>query len=275
MNHRANVSLVDTHAKRNRSHHNIDLTLLKSALNALAYRRVKPGMIRRSANDARKLFRQQFRLLARLRVNNRRLSRSIFQKFRNNRRPHRHRHFHNLNRQVVTPKAMNKLRRSSHSKLRNNVSLHGRRSRRRQRQHRRSLPFAIASPQLRQSLAQHAVIRPKIMAPLRNTVRLINSNQRKRALRQHLRKSGNPQPLRSNKKELKIAIEIVRTRLPRSSAVHAGMNPRHLEPKRNELRSLVFHQRNQRRNHQRGTAASKRGKLIAQALARARRHHQQ
>ena len=86
----------------------------------------------------------------------------------------------------------------------------------------------LPSAQRRQPLPQHPVIRPEVMPPLRNAVRLINGNQRQRPLRQHLRKSRHPQPLRRNKQELQRPLQIIHARLPRHAPLQPGMDPRHL-----------------------------------------------
>ncbi len=106
-------------------------------------------------------------------------------------------------------------------------------------------------------------------------MRLVDGNQRQPALGQHFRKAAHPQPLRRNKQELQISIQIIHARLARHRPFQAGVDPRHLEAKRAEFGRLVFHQRDQRRNHQRRPAPGQRRKLIAQRLARTGRHHQQ
>ena len=124
-------------------------------------------------------------------------------------------------------------------------------------------------------LPQHPVIRPEIVSPLRNAMRLVNRDQRQPLLGQHLRKPRHPQPLRSNKKKLQLTAQVIHASLPRHRPIQPRVNPRHLQPQRPQLRRLVFHQRNQRRNHQRRPAPCNRRQLVAQALPRPRRHHQQ
>ena len=132
-----------------------------------------------------------------------------------------------------------------------------------------------AGLQCGQILPQHPIVGPEVMPPLRNAMRLINRNQRRFALRQHLRKPRHPQPLRRNKQKLQLALQIVDAGLPRHRPVQAGVNSRYTQPQRGELCRLVFHQRNQRRNHQRGSAQRNRRQLVAQRFSRARGHHQQ
>ena len=106
-------------------------------------------------------------------------------------------------------------------------------------------------------------------------MRLVNGNQRKLLLPQHLRKPRHPQPLWRNEKELQCSLQIVRACLPRHTAVQPGVNARHVEPQRGQLGRLVFHQRNQRRDDQRRPATRDGWQLVAEALPRPRRHHEQ
>ncbi len=188
------------------------------------------------------------------------------------RRALRHRHLHNLNRQVVAPESVNEKLRLPHSQLRHDIRLHRRSSRRRQRQHRHRTR-TVAQP--RQILPQHPVVGPEVMPPLRNAVRFVNCNQRGLALRQHLWKPRHPQSLRRNEQKVQRPLQIVEARLSRHSPIQPRVNPRHTQPKRRKFRHLVFHQRNQRRNHQRRSAQRNRRQLVAERLARPGRHHQQ
>ena len=113
------------------------------------------------------------------------------------------------------------------------------------------------------------------MPPLRNTVRLINGNQCRFPPRQHLGKPRNPQPLGSNEQELQPAIQIVDANLPRSRPVPPRMNALHRKPALLQLCVLIFHERNQRTDHQRSSAPRHPGQLITKGFSRARRHHQQ
>ena len=70
-----------------------------------------------------------------------------------------------------------------------------------QSDHRRGL---IAAAQRRQILAQHPIVGPEVVTPLRNAMRLINSDQRQPAFGEHLCKSRHAQPLRRNKQELQV-----------------------------------------------------------------------
>jgi hypothetical protein len=51
-------------------------------------------------------------------------------------------------------------------------------------------------------LAKHPIVRSKIVAPLRDTVRLINGDQRGFSLGEHFGEARHPKPLWSNEEEL-------------------------------------------------------------------------
>ena len=126
-----------------------------------------------------------------------------------------------------------------------------------------------------QMLAQHAVVGPEVVAPLRDAVRLVDGDQRQLALGQHLGEAGHAQPLRRDEEKLQRALQIIHAGLAGHAAVKAGVNPRHSQAQRGELGGLVVHQRDQRRDHQRRAAARQRRQLIAERLAGAGGHHQQ
>ena len=106
------------------------------------------------------------------------------------------------------------------------------RGRRRQRQHRRGIRRVA---QRRQILAQHPVIGPEVVAPLRDAMRLVDGDQRQLALGQHLGKSGHAQPLRRDEQELQIAVADNRAHLTRRAALQAGVNARHAQAQRRSL----------------------------------------
>ena len=74
------------------------------------------------------------------------------------------------------------------------VTLHDGRRRRSEGDYRRG-------SQRRQIAAQQPVVRPEIVTPLRNTMGLIDGDQRWLPLCQHLRKTGNSQAFGSDKEK--------------------------------------------------------------------------
>ena len=63
-------------------------------------------------------------------------------------------------------------------------------------------------------------------------MRLINRNERKSFLGQHLREPRHAQTLRRDEQELKAPIQIVHTRLPRYAALQSRVNPRYAQSQR-------------------------------------------
>ncbi len=56
-------------------------------------------------------------------------------------------------------------------------------------------------PEQRQPLPEHPVIRPEIVPPLRDTVRLVDGDERGSALGQHLGKAGDAEALGAMKRK--------------------------------------------------------------------------
>ena len=117
---------------------------------------------------------------------------------------------------------MDKARLLIETQLLADVVLHDGRRRRGQRDHRRRA-------QRRQIAAQQPVIGPEIVPPLRNAMRLIDRDQRRFPLRQHLRKPGHAQALGRDEQELQLAVQIIDTNLPRRRAVASRMDAFHRE----------------------------------------------
>ncbi len=126
-----------------------------------------------------------------------------------------------------------------------------------------------------QMLAEHAVVGAEIVAPLRDAVRLVDGDERRLALAQHLGKARDAEPLRRDEEKLQAAAEVVDAGLARDLAIQPGVNARHLQPACRELGCLVLHERDERADDQRGAAARDGGQLVAERFARAGRHDQQ
>ena len=88
-------------------------------------------------------------------------------------------------------------------------------------------------------------------------------------------KPGDAQALRRDEEELQVAVEVVDAGLARGGAVAPGVDALHREVALLELGHLIFHQGDQRTDHQRGAAARHGGQLVAQRLAGAGGHDQQ
>ena len=115
-------------------------------------------------------------------------------------------------------------------------------------------------------LADHAVVGTKVMPPLRDAVSLVNGDERGRTFGEHLGKTGNAQSLRCDEEKVERAGKIVDAGLTRDGAVEAGVNARDAQVECGELGDLVFHERDERRDDERGSAEGDGGKLVAQRL---------
>ena len=125
------------------------------------------------------------------------------------------------------------------------------------------------------SLCDPEVRRAEVVAPLRDAVGLVDGDERRLALAQHLGEAGDAQPFRRDKEEVEIAAEVVHASLPRECAIKAGVNARDREAERGEARCLIVHERDERADDERGPAARDGGELVAEGFAGTGRHHQQ
>src|SRR5471032_2108447 len=116
-------------------------------------------------------------------------------------------------------------------------------------------------------LPQHAVIRTEIVSPLRDAVCLVNGNQVRLPLGQHLEEPGNAQPLRGDEQKLQVAVEVVHASLARSGAVAPGMDALNGEASFFELGGLIFHQGNQRADYERSSTEGDARQLVAERFA--------
>ena len=131
-------------------------------------------------------------------------------------------------------------------------------------------------PQQRQPLAEQPVVGPEVVAPLRDAVRLVDRDERRRAPGQHLGEAGHPQPLGGDEEEVEPPVEVVAAdlRARRPGRARSGCaRPR--RPSACELRDLVLHERDQGRDDEGRAAAREAGELVAERLPRARRHDEQ
>ena len=124
-------------------------------------------------------------------------------------------------------------------------------------------------------LAEHPVVGAKIVSPLRDAVRLVDSDERGLTLGEHFNETGNTQPLRREEEELQLAVEVFAADFARGGAVHPGMNAADAQAERGELGELVFHERDERADDEGGSSADDGGKLVAERLAGAGGHDEQ
>ena len=91
--------------------------------------------------------------------------------------------------------------------------------------------------------------RTEVVAPLRDTVGLVDSNQAHLHLAEVLYEATAAQPFRRNIEELDVAVETVVENGGDVVVTHARSDAGSLDMARMELHDLVFHQRYQRRHH--------------------------
>ena len=163
---------------------------------------------------------------------------------------------------------MDELQRVAKAELIDDVALHQRGRRRGQRDHR-------SRTQQRQAFVEHAVLGSKIVAPVRDAVGFVDGDQDRLAPGEHFREARDAEPFGRDEQEVEIAREVLLADPPRLAAVAAGVDPLGDEAARPKLRGLIFHQRDQRTDHQRGAGPGDARQLVAQRLAGAGGHHEQ
>jgi hypothetical protein len=154
------------------------------------------------------------------------------------------------------------------SELRQDIVLHDGGGRGGKRQHRRGT-------QQVQVLAEHAVVGAKIVAPLRDAVRLVDGDKGWLALAEHLGEAGNAKPLRRDEEKLQGAAQVVDAGLSRRLAIEAGVDAGDAQTACCKLGRLVLHEGDERTDDQCRAAASYGRQLVAERLSSAGGHDQQ
>ena len=99
--------------------------------------------------------------------------------------------------------------------LLHDVVLHGRRRRGRERDDGRGAKE-------RQALAEHAVVGPEVVPPLRDAVRLVDRDERGLSPREHLGEARHLEPLGRDEEEVELPVEV--------GAAYARARPRAVAP---------------------------------------------
>ena len=154
----------------------------------------------------------------------------------------------------------------AHLQLFQNVVPHLLRRARRKRRN-RQLRKAGAQP------AKLAVLRSKLVSPLRNAMRLIDGKETHRQSAQPLKSISRRQPLRREIKQPIFAARGFFHHLPSLRRVLKTVDGRRRNAHLRQLRRLVLHERDQRRNHHRRLPRNHGRKLVAQRLPASSRHH--
>ncbi len=131
---------------------------------------------------------------------------------------------------------------------------------------------------IRVALVQHGeqqVVRPEVVAPLRDAVRLVDGEERDARLVEQLEAARRAEPLGRHVQQ----VELAREQLALDGAGRRGIERRVQElgadAELRERGDLVLHQRDQRRDHHGRARPQQRRELVAQRLAAARRHEHQ
>ncbi len=129
--------------------------------------------------------------------------------------------------------------------------------------------------QLLAHLAKAQILGAEIVSPLADAVRLVDGQQRQLALGDDREKSRRAEPLRRHVEQSAESVAQPRHRLALLIPALPAAQHHRRNAQRAQLPHLVGHQRNQRRDDQRESAQRDGRQLIAEALARAGRHHHQ
>ena len=124
---------------------------------------------------------------------------------------------------------------------------------------------------VRQS-AQLAKFRPELVAPLRNAVRLVNSDQRQPQPGQPVDRAVAEQPLGRDVEQVEALLDQVARNGSGFRRIKLGMQRAGVDTDLAQRGNLVIHQRNQWRDDHRGAGPTQRRNLIADAFAAAGRH---
>ncbi len=141
-----------------------------------------------------------------------------------------------------------------------------RRSRRRGERHARNARETALE------LVEHQVVLAKVVAPLRDAMRLVDRDQRQRHAGEHLERLLLHEPLGRDVEKLQgRALEIG------DHVLLLGTRECRVQERRPHARvaqraDLILHQRDQRRDHDADPVAQQRGDLVAERLAAAGRH---
>ncbi|MCG3120600.1 MAG: hypothetical protein ALAOOOJD_03365 [bacterium] len=264
MNDEAHVRFVDPHAERNGGDDNLRVIAEKGFLILRALFVGQAGMIGpRRVAELLQHRGQLIHLLAREAINNAGLLRMLLQKFES--LIDRIGFTRDTEKKILAIETRDELLRGREVEIRGNIGAHALRRRGRERD-------ADGLRKARPAFHQLAILRPKVMAPFRNAMRFIDGETIDLERGEKRQRFDFQQSFGRHVKQLCLtltdAVEIALILIGRQRAVqkHGG----HAELL--QLRHLVFHQRNQRRDHDGETLEQQRRQLIAQRFAAAGRH---
>ncbi len=123
--------------------------------------------------------------------------------------------------------------------------------------------------------AEAQVVGPEVVPPLGHAVRLVDGEQRDRALVEQPRRRLDAEPLRGQVQQVQLARAVGLLHLAALVGVLRGVEEPGAHPERLQGVDLVLHQGDQRGDDHARAPAHQRGDLVAQRLAAARRHQHQ
>ena len=268
MNNKPHVRLVDPHPKRNRRAHHPRLIPQKRLLIRRPLLRLQPRMIRHRRYPLRtQRRRDRLRRLPRLHIHDPRIIRPLSNELIH--LPRRLILRQNRVTQIGPIKTRQINLRLLQPQLLHNITPHLLRRRRRQRQ--KSHPWQML-PELRQL----PILRPKIMPPLTDAMRLIHRDRRHVPLTQLPQKTLRHDPLRRRIQQLVVPLHQPRPSPTRLRPLNRRIQQCRRHPARRQRIHLILHQRDQWRHHQRHPLPSQRRQLKTQRLprpCRQNRHH--
>ena len=121
--------------------------------------------------------------------------------------------------------------------------------------------------------AQAQVVGPKVVAPLRDAVRLVHGEERDLSAAQGLDEVRAAEAFGRDVEELETPLAHARDPLLLLLEVERAVDEGRRQPARVERVHLVFHQRDERGDDDRHALEHERGQLEAEGFAAARRHH--
>ena len=127
----------------------------------------------------------------------------------------------------------------------------------------------------REVVAQGPVVGAEVVAPGADAVGLVDSDEGRLLLREHLREAGNAHALGRDEKELEGAVEVIAAGLAGVLAGQAGVDAGDLEAHGRKLAGLIVHECDEGGDDKGGAAARDGGKLVTEAFTGSGRHDEE
>ena len=268
MEDRPDVGLVDAHSERDRGDDDLEPPAEERGLDPIALRGLEPRVIGRRRELGAELGAELLRVLARGRVHDGRAASLLREDVAHRLEALARAHLEHLDGEVRPAEAVNEALPAGEPELLDDVVLNERRRGRGERDDRRGA-------QHRQPLAEHPVIGPEVVTPLRDAMGLVDRDEHGFAPGEHLGEAGDAQALGGDEEEVEAAGQVVDAGLPGARPIPPRMNALGGEALRLELGHLVLHEGDERAHDERGARAGDAGELIAERFPRAGGHDEE